>query len=440
KPMTTTVEDAVDLVQAVRRSGLVFGLTHNYTGYPPVRQAREMVAAGELGTIRVVQAEYVQDWLSTKLEDTGHKQAGWRVDPRRAGAGGCLGDIGTHAYHLVDFVTGLHARELAADLGRFVEGRMLDDNAHILLRYEGGVRGMLWASQVAPGNENGLRLRVYGDKAGLEWSQEHPNQLRFAPVGRPPQVMSRGGPCLGAAAAHATRIPAGHPEGYLEGFANLYHDLAEQIRARRAKRAPDPRAREGPGEARRARDRRGDIFGATGAAHPVDRASESAHPWRGARLRGRDQLLRVGLEGDVGPPRSALGPVHSAGAVGHSEPPLAARGAAQSVAHRRPQAVRAVGAKGGGPVLTHEPVHERRRVLRVEPAPGAVGCQQVALVKHVVGELHEKQRPHAHPSHEEPSRFFPLGIAHPAVRCHERIELPVEFVQQGTDRRGPAAP
>jgi len=242
KPMTTTVEDALDLVQAVRRSGLVFGLTHNYTGYPLVRQAREMVAAGELGTIRVVQAEYVQDWLSTKLEDTGHKQAGWRVDPRRAGAGGCLGDIGTHAYHLVDFVTGLHARELAADLGRFVEGRMLDDNAHILLRYEGGVRGMLWASQVAPGNENGLRLRVYGDKAGLEWSQEHPNQLRFAPVGRPPQVMSRGGPCLGAAAAHATRIPAGHPEGYLEGFANLYHDLAEQIRARRAKRAPDPRA------------------------------------------------------------------------------------------------------------------------------------------------------------------------------------------------------
>src|SRR5207249_3329629 len=168
---------------------------------PRWRRAREMVAAGELGTIRVVQAEYVQDWLSTKLEDTGHKQAGWRVDPRRAGAGGCLGDIGTHAYHLVDFVTGLHARELAADLGRFVEGRMLDDNAHILLRYEGGVRGMLWASQVAPGNENGLRLRVYGDKAGLEWSQEHPNQLRFAPVGRPPQVMSRGGPCLGAAAA-----------------------------------------------------------------------------------------------------------------------------------------------------------------------------------------------------------------------------------------------
>ncbi|OLD94741.1 MAG: oxidoreductase [Gemmatimonadetes bacterium] len=242
KPMTTTVEDALDLVQAVRRSGLVFGLTHNYTGYPLVRQAREMVAAGELGPIRVVQVEYVQDWLTTKLEDTGHKQAGWRVDPQRAGAGGCLGDIGTHAYNLADFVTGLHVRELAADLGRFVEGRRLDDNVHVLLRYESGVRGMLWASQVAPGNENGLRLRVYGETAGLEWSQEHPNQLRFALVGRPPQILSRGGPSLGPAAARATRIPSGHPEGYLEGFANLYRDLAEQIRARRAKRAPDGQA------------------------------------------------------------------------------------------------------------------------------------------------------------------------------------------------------
>src|SRR5207247_2502065 len=141
-----------------------------------------------------------------KLEDTGHKQAGWRVDPARAGAGGCLGDIGTHAYQLADFVTGLHARELAADLGRFVEGRRLDDNAHILLRYDSGARGMLWASQVAPGNENGLRLRVYGDKAGLEWSQEHPNQLRFSLVGRPPQTLSRGGPCLGAAAGEAVKV------------------------------------------------------------------------------------------------------------------------------------------------------------------------------------------------------------------------------------------
>ena len=242
KPMTTTVEDAVDLVKTVRRSGLVFGLTHNYTGYPLVRQAREMAAAGELGRIRVVQAEYVQDWLSTRLEDSGHKQAGWRVDPQRAGAGGCIGDIGTHAYNLACFVTGLNATELAADLGRFVAGRQLDDNVHILLRLDKGARGMLWASQVAPGNENGLRLRVYGEKAGLEWSQEHPNQLRFSPLGQPPQTLSRAGPNLGPAAAHATRIPPGHPEGYLEGFANLYRDLAEQIRARRAKRKPDPQA------------------------------------------------------------------------------------------------------------------------------------------------------------------------------------------------------
>jgi predicted dehydrogenase len=242
KPMTTTVADALDLVQAVRRTRLIFGVTHNYTGYPMVRQAREMVAAGELGTIRVVQAEYVQDWLTTKLEDTGQKQAAWRVDPARAGAGGSLGDIGTHAYNLAGFITGLETRELAADLSRFVPGRRLDDNVHILLRFENGARGMLWSSQVAPGNENGLRLRVYGEKAGLEWQQEHPNQLRFAPVGQPPRVLSRGGPNLGTAAALATRIPAGHPEGYLEGFANLYRDLAEQIRARRAKRAPDPRS------------------------------------------------------------------------------------------------------------------------------------------------------------------------------------------------------
>src|SRR5437899_3276142 len=207
-----------------------------------VRQAREMVVAGEVGALRVVQAEYVQDWLTTKLEDTGQKQAAWRVDPARAGAGGCLGDIGTHAYNLAGFVTGLEARELAADLSRFVPGRRLDDNVHILLRFDDGTRGMLWASQVAPGNENGLRLRIYGEKAGLEWSQEHPNQLRVAREGQPPQILSRGGSNLGPAAALATRIPAGHPEGYLEAFANLYHDLAEQIRARRAKRAPDPGA------------------------------------------------------------------------------------------------------------------------------------------------------------------------------------------------------
>ena len=242
KPMTTTIADALDLVQTVRRTGLVFGVTHNYTGYPMVRQAREMVSAGELGTIRVVNVEYVQDWLTTKVEDTGQKQATWRVDPERAGAGGSLGDIGTHAYNLAGFVSGLATRELAADLSRFVPGRRLDDNVHMLLRFENGGRGMLWSSQVAPGNENALKLRVYGDKGGLEWQQEHPNQLRFTRTGQPPHVLSRGGPHLGSDAPRATRIPSGHPEGYLEAFANLYRDLAEQIRARRAKRKPDSAA------------------------------------------------------------------------------------------------------------------------------------------------------------------------------------------------------
>jgi predicted dehydrogenase len=242
KPMTTTLEDALDLVQAVRRSKLVFGLTHNYTGYPLVRQARDMVAAGELGAIRVVQAEYVQDWLATRLEDTGHKQAGWRTDPAKSGAGGCIGDIGTHAHNLAGFITGLPVRELSADLSTFVPGRRVDDNVHVLLRYENGARGMLWASQVSPGNENGLRVRIYGEKAGLSWSQEHPNQLTFAKLGERPQTLSRGTGGLTAAAGRATRVPPGHPEGYLEAFANLYTDLAEQIEARRDNRKPDPLA------------------------------------------------------------------------------------------------------------------------------------------------------------------------------------------------------
>ena len=240
KPMTNSLEDALDLVEIVRKTGLVFGLTHNYTGYPMVRQARDMVAAGELGRLRLIQVEYVQDWLSTKLEDTGHKQAGWRTDPGRSGIGGSLGDIGTHAHNLAGFVGGLPLQKLAADLASFVPGRRLDDNAHVMLRYADGARGLLWASQVAPGNENALRLRVYGEKGGLDWSQEHPNQLRFAALGKAPQTLSRAAGTLGAAAGHATRVPAGHPEGYLEAFANLYKDLAEQIRAKAEGREADP--------------------------------------------------------------------------------------------------------------------------------------------------------------------------------------------------------
>jgi len=240
KPLTTTVEDALALAGIVRRTGLIFGLTHNYTGYPLVRQAREMVEAGELGRIRVVQVEYAQDWLTTPVEQTGQKQAVWRTDPAQSGPAGSLGDIGTHAYNLACFVTGLHCDQLAADVSIFVPGRRLDDNVQMLLRFEGGARGMLWASQVATGNENHLCLRVYGEKAGIEWGQENPNYLRFTPYGKPPLTISRSGAGATPSAKHASRIPSGHPEGYLEAFAQLYTDLAEQIAARNAGRAPAP--------------------------------------------------------------------------------------------------------------------------------------------------------------------------------------------------------
>ena len=242
KPMTTTLADALALVRLVRNGGRLFALTHNYSGYPMVRQARAMVAAGELGPIRVVQAEYAQDWLSTDLEASGQKQAAWRVDPAQAGAGGALGDIGSHAEHLARFIGGLELDEVSADLSRFVPGRRLDDNVHTMLRYSNGARGLLWASQVAPGNENALRVRIYGEKGGLAFSQEQPNQLWHTPLGAAPRLITRAGPAADASAAHATRIPAGHPEGYLEGFAQIYRDVAEQIVARWQQRPPDPQA------------------------------------------------------------------------------------------------------------------------------------------------------------------------------------------------------
>jgi predicted dehydrogenase len=240
KPLTTNLKDALDLAEAVERTGLIFGLTHNYTGYPMVRQAREMVAAGELGAIRVVQVEYPQDWLSTPLEKTGQKQAEWRTDPALSGPGGSLGDIGTHAFNLACFVTGLSCQEVAADVTTFVPGRRVDDNVQVMLRFSQGAKGALWASQVAPGNENNLRLRVYGEKAGLDWRQEDPNELIFSVLGQPRRTIRRGSAGTGRAAAHATRIPSGHPEGYLEAFAQLYTDLAEQIKAKLEGRAPNP--------------------------------------------------------------------------------------------------------------------------------------------------------------------------------------------------------
>ncbi|MGD9538922.1 MAG: Gfo/Idh/MocA family protein [Alphaproteobacteria bacterium] len=240
KPLTTNLKDAEALAGLVETSGLEFGLTHNYTGYPLVRQAREMVLGGVLGPLRVVQAEYPQDWLSTRLEATGMKQALWRTDPAQAGPAGSLGDLGTHAFNLVRFITGLEVEALTADLHSFVEGRKVEDNAQVLLRFKSGARGMIWSSQVAAGNENALKVRFYGEKGGLEWRQENPNLLIHTPLGEPPRTLTRGGPGLGAAASAATRIPPGHPEGYLEGFAQLYRDYAERIAARLEKRKPDP--------------------------------------------------------------------------------------------------------------------------------------------------------------------------------------------------------
>jgi predicted dehydrogenase len=240
KPLTTTLQDALDLAATVNRTGLVFGLTHNYTGYPMIRQARAMTLAGELGAIRVVQVEYAQDWLSTALEGTGQKQAEWRTDPARSGPGGCLGDIATHAFNLACFVTGLTCEELTADVTTFVPGRRLDDNVQMMLRFSQGVRGGLWASQVAPGNENNLRLRVYGEKAGIEWHPTDTNELWFTPLGEPRRTIRRGGAGAGPLANHATRIPAGHPEGYLESFAQLYGDLWEQIIAKQEGRPAKP--------------------------------------------------------------------------------------------------------------------------------------------------------------------------------------------------------
>ena len=235
KPLTSTLADAKKLVKAAETSSALFILTHNYTGYPMVRQAREMIAQGDIGDIRVVQVEYPQDWLTTQQD---FKQAEWRTDPTRSGAGGSTGDIGTHAFNLACFVTGLQVESLAADIQAFVPGRPVDDNAHVMLRFDGGARGMLWCSQVAPGNENALRIRVFGEKGGLEWAQEDPNYLWFTAFGKPKQLITRGGAGAGDAAARLSRTPPGHPEGYLEGFANIYSEAAQAIHAARDAKAP----------------------------------------------------------------------------------------------------------------------------------------------------------------------------------------------------------
>ena len=240
KPLSLNLKEALALEKLLAKNkNVIFALTHNYSGYPMIRNARAMVAAGELGDIRLVQGEYPQDWLTTDLEKSGQKQAAWRTDPSKTGAGGCVGDIGTHTYQLGCFVSGLKLDELSADLTTFVKGRRVDDNVHVMLRYKGGAKGMIWASQVAPGHENGLKIRVYGTKGGLEWVQADPNYLWYTPFGEPKRLITRGGAGSNAAAARVTRVPPGHPEGYLEGFANIYTEVARAIKAKRMGKKPD---------------------------------------------------------------------------------------------------------------------------------------------------------------------------------------------------------
>ena len=232
KPMTMNSEEAQELIDISESSDLIFAVTYNYSGYPLIREAREIIKKGELGSIRIIKVEYIQDWLTEQIENTGQKQASWRVDPKKSGIGGSIGDIGTHAFHLAHFVTQQLPNKISADLSCFVEGRELDDNAHILMRYESGAKGMIWSSQVAPGNENNLKIQIYGEKGGLIWQQENPNELILNLLNKPSRRLTRGSSFVGDQSARLTRIPAGHPEGYLEGFANIYREVADEFSAK----------------------------------------------------------------------------------------------------------------------------------------------------------------------------------------------------------------
>jgi len=238
KPATFNLAQARQLAEIVKKTGLLYGLTHNYTGYPLVKEARDMVRAGKLGRIRKVVVEYPQGWLATRLEATGQKQAGWRTDPKRSGAAGSMGDIGTHAENLAEYITGLQIEELAADITTFVKGRRLDDDGNVLLRFKGGAKGVLHCSQISVGEENNINVRVYGEKGGIEWHQKEPNSMLVKWLDQPMQVYRTANGYLGKAAKAATRTPPAHPEGYLEAFANIYKNFANHIRARLEGRKP----------------------------------------------------------------------------------------------------------------------------------------------------------------------------------------------------------
>jgi predicted dehydrogenase len=247
KPMTFTLAEALQLQKKVKETGLLFCLTHTYSGYPMVKQARQMVKAGDFGKIRKVYVEYPQGWLSRLSEKDGSKQAEWRTDPARSGKSGAMGDIGTHAAHLAEYISGLQIKQLCADLSIMVEGRALDDDGNVLLRFDNGATGVLYASQVAAGEENALKIRVYGEKGGLEWAQQEPNTLLVKWLDQPPQVYRAGTPWLSSYAKHNTRTPAGHPEGYLEAFANLYRNFAQTLSARLDGVTPSPESLDFPG-------------------------------------------------------------------------------------------------------------------------------------------------------------------------------------------------
>ena len=238
KPLCFDMKEARSLQRLVKKTGLLFALTHNYTGYPLVKQARMMVAKGRIGKVRKVVVEYPQGWLSTRLEASAQKQADWRTDPQRSGIAGAMGDIGTHAENLAGYITGLQITHLCADLSTFVEGRRLDDDGNVLLRFDNGARGILYASQISAGEENNLRIRIYGEKAGLEWAQMEPNSLQVKWLDKPLEILRTGGPGLYPVADAHTRIPAGHPEGYLEAFANIYRNFAHCLRAQLAGKKP----------------------------------------------------------------------------------------------------------------------------------------------------------------------------------------------------------
>jgi predicted dehydrogenase len=240
KPLAFNMEQALELEKLVQDTGLIFALTHNYTGYPMVKQAKMMIKHGELGTIRKVVVEYPQGWLSTKVEDTDSKQASWRTDPSRSGAAGAMGDIGTHAENLAEYITGLEISEMCADLSTFVEGRQLDDDGNVLLRFNNGAKGILHASQISAGEENDLNIRVYGTKGGFHWRQMEPNTLVLKWLDKPVEVRRTGVGELYPESQAATRIPAGHPEGYLEAFANIYLNFAKCVQARLAGEKVDP--------------------------------------------------------------------------------------------------------------------------------------------------------------------------------------------------------